>query len=63
MLCDPIDLIWREGTPFEAITGRTDFIDGLLAEVFRGFSLAYELSARRSEHSPWYHLITTLVVG
>ena len=23
MLCDPTDLIWRKGTPFEAMTGRT----------------------------------------
>ena len=37
VLCDPIDHIWRLGTPFEAITGRTAFIDGLLAEGFRGF--------------------------
>ena len=36
-MCDPTDLIWREGTPFEAVTGRTVFIDCLLAEVLRGF--------------------------
>ena len=23
VLCDPTDLIWRKGTPFEAMTGRT----------------------------------------
>ena len=23
VLCDPTDLIWRKGTPFEATTGRT----------------------------------------
>ena len=23
VLCDPTDLIWREGIPFEAMTGRT----------------------------------------
>ena len=23
VLCDPIDLIWNKGTPFEAMTGRT----------------------------------------
>ena len=23
VLCDPTDLIWRRGTPFEAMTGRT----------------------------------------
>jgi hypothetical protein len=22
VLCDPTDLIWRKGTPFEAMTGR-----------------------------------------
>ena len=32
------DLIWRKGTPFEAMTGRTARLsDGLLAEVFWGF--------------------------
>ena len=39
MLCDPTDLIWRKGTPFEAMTGRTDpSSDGLLAEVLLEFS-------------------------
>ena len=34
VLCDPTDLIWRKGTSFEAITGRTaPSSDGLLAEV------------------------------
>ena len=38
MLCDPTELIWRKGTPFEAMTGRTaPLSDGLLAEVFWGF--------------------------
>ena len=36
MLCEPTDLNWWEGVPFEAITGRTAIIDSLLAEVFRG---------------------------
>ena len=40
VLCDPTDLIWREGILFEAMTGRTAYIDGLLAEIFRGFSKA-----------------------
>ena len=36
--CDPNDLIWRKGAPFEAINGRkASSSDGLLAEVFRGF--------------------------
>ena len=38
VLCDPTDIIWRNGTPFEAMTGRTTpSSDGLLAEVSRGF--------------------------
>ena len=38
VLCDPTDLIWRKGTPFEAMTGHTaPSSDGLLAEVFWGF--------------------------
>ena len=38
VLCDPTDLIWRKGTQFEAMTGRTvSSSEGLLAEIFRGF--------------------------
>ena len=38
VLCDPTDLIWRKGTPFETMTGHTASLsDGLLTEVFRGF--------------------------
>ena len=38
VMCDPTDLIWRKGTSFEAMTGRTaPSSDGLLAEVFWGF--------------------------
>ena len=38
VLCEPTDLIWRKGTPFEAMTGRTaSSSDGLLAEVFWEF--------------------------
>ena len=38
VLCDPTNLIWRKGTPFEAMTGRTaPSSDGLLVEVFWGF--------------------------
>ena len=33
MLCDPTDLIWKYGTPLEAMTGCTAFINGLLPEV------------------------------
>ena len=39
LLCDPTDLIWRQRTPFEAITGRT-VPSQPLAEVFLGFSSA-----------------------
>ena len=38
VLRDPTDLIWRKGTPFEAMTGRTaPSSNGLLAEIFWGF--------------------------
>ena len=37
MLSNPTDVTWREGTPFEAMTGHTSSSDGLLAEVFRDF--------------------------
>ena len=50
VLCDPIDLIWREGTPFEAMTGRTAFIDG-------------KVNARRFVYRPRYHLIITLLLA
>ena len=38
LLCDNTDFILREGSPFEAMTGHTVFIDRLLAEGFRFFS-------------------------
>ena len=38
----------EEGTPFEAMTGRTAFIESLLAEVF----LSCNANARRYVHSP-----------
>ena len=50
MLCNPTDLIWRQGIPFEAMTGHTAFIDGLLADVF----LSRKVNARRSVHSPQF---------
>ena len=38
LLCDPTDLILRKETPFKAMTSRTaPSLDGLLAQVFRGF--------------------------
>ena len=39
VLCNPTELIWRKGTPFEAMTGRTaPSSHGLLAEAFWDFS-------------------------
>ena len=55
-LCDPTDLIWREGTPFEVMTGRRAFVVSLLAEVF----LTCKVNAMRSVRSPQHHLIITL---
>ena len=58
VLCDLTDLIWRKGTSFEAMTGRTaPSSDGLLAEVFWVF-LGCKANARRSVHSPQDHFIT-----
>ena len=57
VLCDPTDLIWRKGTPFDVMTGRTaPSSDGLLAEVFLGC----KANSRRSVHSPQDHFIITL---
>ena len=39
LLCDPTELIWRKGTPFEAMIRRTTSSSGgLLVEVIRGFT-------------------------
>ena len=63
VLCDPIDLIWRKRTPFEAMTGRTaPSSDGLLAEVFWDF-LGCKANARRSVHSPQDHFIIILIIS
>ena len=60
VLCYPTDLIWRKGTPFEAMTGRTaPSSDDLLAEVFFGC----KANARRSVHSPQDHFIITLIIS
>ena len=60
VLCDPTDLIWRKGTPFEAMTGRTaPSLDSLLVEVF----LSCKANARRSVHSPQDHFIITLIIS
>ena len=45
------DHIWREGTPFEAMTGRT---------IFSGVLLSCKANARGSMHIPRYHLIIIL---
>ena len=37
VLCDATDLIWRQGTSFEVMTGRQTSSDGLLTEVFWSF--------------------------
>ena len=63
VLCDPIDLIWRKGIPFEAMIGRTaPSSDGHLAEVFWGFSSAVrqcqEISAQLQDH-----FITNLIIS
>ena len=44
---------------FETKTGRTAFIDGLLTEVF----LCCKVNAKRSVHSPRYHLIINLIIS
>ena len=56
VLCDPTDLIRRECTAFEAMTGHIAFIDGPLAEVF----VSCKVNAKRSVQSSRYHLIVTL---
>ena len=56
VLCDPTDLIWRKGTLFEVMTGRTaPSSDGLLAEVV----LSCKENARRSVH----HFIITIIIS
>ena len=59
ILCDLTNLIWSYGTPFEAMTGRTVFIDCLLAGVF----LSRKVNARRYMHSSQRHLIITLIIS
>ena len=51
VLCKPTELFWRQGIPFEEMTGRTAFINGLLAEVSGDF-LSFKLNARRYVHRP-----------
>ena len=63
VLCDPTDLIWRKGTPFKVMTGRTaPSSDGLLAD-FSVIFLGWKANARRSVHSPQDHFIITLIIS
>ena len=63
VLCDPTDLIWRQETPFEAMTGRTaSSSDSFLAEAFWGF-LSFKANARRYVHSPQDYFIITLIIS
>ena len=60
VLCDPTDIIWRKGTPFEVMTGRTvPSSDGLLAGVF----LSCKANARRSVHRVQGNFIVTLIIS
>ena len=62
-LCDPTDLVWRQGSPFVAMTGRTaPSSDGLLAAVFFRVFFSCKANARRSVHSPRDHFIITLII-
>ena len=62
VLCDPTDIIWRKGTPLEAMTGRkAPSSDGFLAEIF-GIFLSHTANARRFVHSPRDHFIITLII-
>ena len=58
ILCDLSALIWREGTPFEAMIGGTVVIDSLIAEV----PLSCKVNDRISVHSLRYYLIITLIM-
>ena len=62
VLCGPAALNLRKGIPFEAMTGPTVFIDDLLTEILLSFP-SLSANARRSVHSPRYHLIFTLIVN
>ena len=49
MLCDPTDIIWWKGTPYEAMTGHTaPSSDGLQTEIF----LSSKANATGSVRSP-----------
>ena len=63
VLCVLTDLIWRKGTPFEAMAGRTTpSSDRLLAEVFWSFH-GFKANARKSVHCPQDHFIATRIIG
>ena len=62
MLWYPTYLIWSKVTPFEAMTGRTVFIDGLLADLSWVF-LSYKINFKRFVHSPrCFIIIITLII-
>ena len=63
VLCDPTDLIWRKGIPFEAMTGRTALHQTVSYLRFSGIFLGYKANARRSVHSPQVNFITTLIIS
>ena len=52
VLCDSSDLIWRKGTPFEALTSRTAF-RGLPAVVFQRFPRSLWIAPGRSSLIPF----------
>ena len=64
VLCDPTDPIWRKGTQFEPMTGRTaPSSDGLLAEAFWGGFLRCKANHKSSVHSPQDHFIITRIIS
>ena len=56
-LCDSTEIISRQWTPFEEMTGRKVFIN--LIQVF----LNRKVNARRSVYSPRFNLIITLIIS
>ena len=61
MLYDPIEVIWKEKTPFEATTGRIVFICPSSGFGFPGCFLARKVNARSSVNCPLFHLIVNLI--
>ena len=63
MLCDTTDLIWRKGTPFEAMTGHRPFIRRSPSRAFSEVFLSCNVKTRRSVYSPRDHSIITLIIS